>query len=559
MESLDDIKIGLEGIGHALSEGDLFVPRNQRAYGWEDKHVNELLQDIAGAMEVPERDYFLGSIVVILGDAGHEVVDGQQRLATVAVLLAAIRDYFFNHSDRERAGDIEKRFLMTRNLRTQELIPKIRLNAADHDFFVKRVLTPPENPDRSVRASKDSHQRIEKAFILAQSFVDKVASTTNKPTDRLVDWIEYIEKRAKVIWVQVPNHANAFTIFETLNDRGLELAVSDLLKNYLFQLAGDRIQEVQDSWSTMLGTLESVADEKVTVDFIRHLWSSKHGLVRERDLYDAIKTKVTSKQGAIDFAGELASTSRVYTAIINTDHELWSSYGQTAKARMETLNMLGMVLMRPLLLAVISKFSEGEVKGMLRHLLNWAVRFIVHGGGGGTLESAYSAKAVEIRSGTITSARQLAESMREIIPTDQQFEASFRQATVSKSAIARYYLRVLEKQLQGDADPEFVPNPNPDEVNLEHVLPQSASPSWAHIDDQTRKVSYRRIGNLALLQSKSNFQAGSDSFDAKKGIYKDSSFLSTARLTRFEKWGPTEIDERQREMAGFAVKAWPVT
>src|SRR5207245_11805298 len=148
---------------------------------------------------------------------------------------------------------------------------------------------------------------------------------------RLLDWVEYLRERARVIWVTVPDDQNAFVIFETLNDRGLTLSIADLLKNYLFGRSGDRIKEVQQQWTTMTSALESVSREDITVTYIRHLWASMNGPTRERELYGNIKKTIRGKQTAIDFATSLADEARLYAALLNPDHQLWNPYGTSAK------------------------------------------------------------------------------------------------------------------------------------------------------------------------------------------------------------------------------------
>ncbi len=82
------------GLGSLLKHNRLGVPANQREYSWTDKEVTQLFQDFAKAISAGDQGYFLGTIVTIpRADSTLEVVDGQQRLATTAILLAAIRDY----------------------------------------------------------------------------------------------------------------------------------------------------------------------------------------------------------------------------------------------------------------------------------------------------------------------------------------------------------------------------------------------------------------------------------------------------------------------------------
>jgi hypothetical protein len=556
---LAEIKIQLEGIGHALSDGKLFVPKNQRSYAWEEQHISDLFRDVATAITRNENEYFLGSIVVTQRPQGQlEVVDGQQRLATSSILIAAIRDYFSGRGDNPRAEQIEREYLMTRDLLTQELIPKLNLNATDHDFYLKRILSPANSAERNVPPIRDSHERIAQAAKFAAEHIERVVALSNNPTEALVNWVLYLQGKARVIWVRVPDHANAFTIFETLNDRGLDLAISDLLKNYLFHLTGDRLPEAEQRWIAMLGTLEAVADEAVVVAYIRHFWASKHGLTRERDLYDEIQKKITSKQGAVDFAVELSDSARLYAAILNTENELWDRYGATARGHMATLNLMGMIQIRPLLLAIFQKFPDEEVKKTLRLLVAWAVRFLIVGGvGGGTLEKQYSERAKEVNEGRIGSARNLFDAMQGTVPADNQFESDFAVATVSKSYLARYYLQSLERQARGAVDPELIPNPNEEQVNLEHVLPRAPSAAWAAIDSETAKALCKRLGNMALLRAKLNVEGGNDGFVQKKAIYAASDFQLTKMISECALWGPAEVEQRQKQLAQLAVTTWP--
>jgi hypothetical protein len=555
------MEIGLDAIGHALSDKRLGVPIYQRSYAWGEVHVTDLLQDLGAAMADGENEYFLGSIVATTGvDDREEIVDGQQRLATTSILIAAVRDYFYSNGDKDRASDIEREYLSTRDIRTQEKTAKLRLNDNDNDFYVKRILSLPGHADRSIAPTKLSHGRIVKAAELSAKHVAALASIGSKPADRLIALLEFIGKRAKVIWVRVPDHANAFTIFETLNDRGLELAISDLLKNYLFLAAETRLPEVQTQWIAMIATLEAVEKESVVVDFIRHLWSSTYGATRERELYASIKKSISSKQGAVDFAKQLAAGAKLYAAMLNTDHDLWKKYGATARGHMATINLLQMVQIRPLLLAILDKFTVAEVRKSLKLMVSWGTRFLITGGhGAGTLEKQYSDRARDVRKGTIATTKTLATAMVGVVPTDKVFETGFATASVSKAAFARYYLTVLERQRNLTKDPELVPNTNQEEVNLEHILPQSPSSGWTHIKSEIALAFYNRIGNHALMQVSANTLAGNEAFVKKRTIYTTSSFKFTADLGNHQSWDVADIEKRQREMAAIAVMAWPIT
>src|SRR6266481_1339780 len=129
MPLLDQIRIDLEGIAHVLADNRLRVPVFQRSYAWEASHVTDLLQDVSASMQAGNQEYFLGSIVVSTEHSGLlEVVDGQQRLATIAIVLAQIREYFLSNEEDQRAATLESDYLLKRDLRTQEQVPRMTLN-----------------------------------------------------------------------------------------------------------------------------------------------------------------------------------------------------------------------------------------------------------------------------------------------------------------------------------------------------------------------------------------------------------------------------------------------
>lgn len=557
MKKSNSISIDLNGIGRILFNKNVSVPIYQRSYAWEEEHVSDLFNDISQAMSDGAYEYFIGSIVTTQNDSPRaELADGQQRLATVTILLAAIRDWFYETGDQDRAGTITSDLLHKKDLKTLNLIPKLKLNDTDNDFFTKRVLLLPGNPDRAISIVRSSHHRIDKAAQIARKHVTTLAAGRHG-TESLTDLVEYLTDSVKVIWVRVPDDANAFMVFETLNDRGLALAITDLLKNHLFGLSGSRLSEVQQYWIGMTSALEFMEEDNAVLTFLRHYWSSREGLVREKDLYADIKRKINNQSRAVTFAGELETNAHIYAALVNTSDQLWAKYGDTCRKHMETLNTLRLTQIRPLLLSILDKFAPAEVKKAVASLLGWSVRFLIHGGlGSGAIESHNCAAAKEVRAAKIATRAQLFQRLQGVIPNDAQFRAAFATSTVSKAFLARYYLRALERQCIGVDDPELVPNDNTEDVNLEHVLPQRASKQWAHIPSDEHAVLLKRLGNLVLLRTKINAKAGNDSFTFKKQFYSQSQYELTKRIATENNWDREAIDKRQNYMADLAVKTW---
>lgn len=485
MSKIERLEARLDGIGHLLADRYIVVPPYQRAYSWTNEQIEDLLRDLSDAMRVKEAEYFLGTVVLTKQQTSqHAVIDGQQRLATISILICAIRNHFYSIGDAERADELHRDYLAKKELRGLSETPHLTLMASDNGFYERHILPKPSPTAKEKGKAKNSlsssNARLETALRLCTEHVSSLAKTTNTPAVVLLDWIEYLGDKAKVIVVEVNDEAAAYTIFEVLNDRGLDLSVSDLLKNFIFRVAGDKVSEAQAHWSRMVGILEgSGAEEKTLKTFIRHVWASRNGVTREKDLYDKIRQHVTGKQRAVSFAKELSDLAQAYAALDNPNDELWKEYGPFVQEAIEALQLLKATQIRPLLLAIVTYFDAKEARRALPMMVCWTVRFLVIGKlGSGPLESGYADRAQEVSSGKIRTASQLFESSKGFLPGDAEFEQGFAFARSSAKNLARFYLRVLEKQSSAATGDELIVNPNVDAVNLEHIMPQTREPHW---------------------------------------------------------------------------------
>jgi hypothetical protein len=572
----------VKGIGQVLSDHVFRVPSNQRSYMWEEEHVSDYWNDIIGAMTTPQSsvtqgshdgngdDYFIGTIVLSQTDGDElEVVDGQQRLATTTVILAAIRDYFME-KDRNvsRARMISDKYLIGNNEETLDPEPKLSLNDYDNQFFQENVVNAPapggrENPlDRNPKVRlRDSHRNIATACRTIRTLIGFYVGGTraDDAEKRLTKVIRYIRESVKVICVTVPNHENAYTIFETLNDRGLDLTKADLLKNHLLRTAKKRVKEAQSLWAQMIAGLETVTRNDITVDFIRYLWISTRGHVRGKELYTKIKEKITQPGLAISFATELAESAGLYAAILNSDHPRWNTYGEKAKIDLSNLIMLGIERIHPITLAVVKSFTKTEeVCKALHYLVAASVRLLIAGPApGGQFEKSVAEIAPQISDKKIKSARELAIEMnKDIVPADAEFEANFAVATVSQSHLAKYYLRALNAG--HDTQEKFASRVGMESKNnVEHILPLKLGGGWHHISEETARVFCKRIGNLTLLSPTDNEKVGNKDFlSVKVPVYAKSDYAITTPLASHSSWGPVEIAERQKALAAMAVRIW---
>ena len=112
---------------------------------------------------------------------------------------------------------------------------------------------------------------------------------------------------------------------------------------------------------------------------------------------------------------------------------------------------------------------------------------------------------------------------------------------------------------KGQPERELVPNEEEDEINLEHVLPETPESNWPGIDPELAAAYYNRLGNLVLLQAKKNSTIGNASFTDKQKTLGSSAFILTAEVGKTAKRSQNEIQARQKLLAAIAVETWPLS
>ena len=553
-------QIGFEqlGLGSVLKQNQLFVPPNQREYSWTDSEVLQLFQDFGRAIN--DGDYFLGTIVTIpRSDGTLEVVDGQQRLATTAILLAAIRDYLHGMKEEVLVESINNEFLTGIDRIKRARVSRLRLNIDDNGLFNQIV----SGSDEGIAANKlkPSHQRLVTGYEQANAHVRNIVAPLDSKDhgDLLNRWISFIEHNALVVLLRVPDDSDAYKMFETLNDRGLRVSQADLIKNYLFGRSGDRIAEAQTQWAYMRGALESLEDDDITVNFLRHALIVQHGFLREAQVYDRVQDVVKSEQAAVAFTASLDVLANIYVATFNPEHERWNTYPHAARRAIETFELLNIRPMRPLILAIAATMQPKEATASLQFLISLGVRLLIASSTrSASVEIPLANAAGGVFASEITTADELKASLATITPSDTEFRLAFEVARISNSRLARYYLRSLEMVAKAEPEPWFVPLDDGSIINLEHVLPKKPESNWPAFDKDAIRTFSDRVGNLALMRASDNSEIKSSPFSEKKSIYSESPYVLTSQIAEFDDWGPEYIAKRQKILAALSVKAWPV-
>lgn len=556
--SIEPIVSRLIGVGELLKQQRLSVPIYQRPYTWELQQVKDLYTDIIDARMQNSNQYFLGTVVITTsGDRDiKNIIDGQQRIVTISILIAAIRNYFANNADVKRESMLTEAYISRADLITMLPNPTVLILPEDQGFYNDYIINVPNIKERAPNNLSATQKRLYHAIKEAQKTIDSIVTISKNPSNELAELILFIEKKVVLVSLDVGSEANAYVIFEVLNDRGLDLTVADLLKNYIFSISGKNLLPTcQAKWKEMTTLISNSHDERDIKNFIRHDWISRNGLIREKNLYSEIKKNITESRSVSKYIENLSQTSEIYAALSSIDSSFWQIYDEKVRRSLYLFNIANITQVRPLLISVFINFNKKEINITIPMLASWSVRFLIDGAvGGGELEQNYSQKAKDISDKKITTAKQLLDSF-DILITDAQFESSFAIASVSKAPLARWYLSELE--LEKCSSEQKVVNADISEVNLEHIFPKNSDGDWKSNSKNITKY-INRLGNQTLLKTKVNSDIRNSSFDKKKEVYLQSDFLLTSEIAKYPSWDIHDIDNRQKELAKLAVKRWKI-
>lgn len=543
-----DIDANLRGIGHVLRDSTLSVPPFQRNYSWTLEEVDEYWYDLRAAISANQPYYFMGTVVVSRDTSEAAVViDGQQRLATTSLLLAAIRDVLVEGNETSRAATLENRYLIAWSLTHNVEEPRLELNEADRLYFRSAVL----NQAAGLPAS--DRPLLSAAFSRLRSHVkDESESAGPHWVEKLLQWVDFLDKRAQVILMETANDGDAFMVFETLNDRGLPLAVADVIKNYLLGLSRSKLDEASDYWHSAVQAIEDSRSRDSLTDFIRHWWNSRNGATRERDLYSFIRSSIRSEEQALIALRELARQAPYYAALTDPGHPLWEEQSLESLASARVLVDLGLEQYRPLALAALSELAPRDVEPIFRATVNWSVRALIVGGsGGGTAERLYSEAAVRVTNGRSASAESVYGDVMPLVARDQEFEVAFAQRKINRSSTLRYLLRALAT---GD----------PTTGELDNLVPVAMFPrsdssgEWSRIASQDELSNTAgRLGNFMLI-SRADLKNVPSAPSVKFDYLMEASMRAGGLIAPWSGLEIADVAHRQNEMASKASVIWPL-
>lgn len=556
------------GLGQFIKEARFSVPSHQRDYSWKEEYVSQFVDDIVAAEGNKESIYFCGLMVFTKTDSPtFQVLDGQQRLATTLMLFSAIRNWLNGYSEFARARtQIEERYLGDSDLGQDAIKPKLELNAANNDTFRRFVIDaiPLADIQKQIKECKreDRNRALLEAAEYLNKRVQRIAEQIGQPPkarDYLLSLVQYVTDTVQIVRLIVRGEDAAYTIFETLNDRGMELAPLDLVKNHLFSRAeksqSKGLRDLEERWTEMMTLLSSVKPDS----FLRAFWASRHGVPEGARLFGPFKKEYSDPKRAYQVSLDMRTVAEHYVALSDPNDAVWSPYSDQAKKSVEALSIIGASQLHPMILAALGTFERREMERLLRLLEVIAVRYqLVARGRPGRIESLGGRTAKGITDRRFTTASQVFAEIRELYIADDSFEAAFQAKTERESKKAAYLLRGLEHQSRLRAQDEHHRETAPDAVTVEHILPKSPGAPWKDVleryPDFHNDYLYR-LGNMCLLAD-ANRALGNKSFAEKRKSFEASKIQTTHSVAQYDEWTPEQIEQRQTHMAKLAVAAW---
>ena len=550
----------LELIGNGKSYR---VPPYQRDYSWSEEEWEDLWTDIVELRPHPEARHYLGALVVE-GKSDREflIIDGQQRLATLSLLALAVIARLHAMADagidpdanRERGRELRNRFIGEKDPASLTESSRLRLNDTDDAFYQDYMvrIRPPLNP----RGLRRSNRLLWDCF---RYFVDRLKELDDLQAEgRAVASLlsETVSRQLLFILITVDDELNAYTVFETLNARGLELTTTDLLKNHLFSriaVPAD-LEAVQRRWRTLVATV----DQARFPEFLRYHLLCEQPKVRGRQLFKLVRERAKTPQGVFALLDDLERRSELFAAVLDPAHEYWTEMPD-AKPHIRDINLFRVRQSMPLLFAVWESFSRDDFVRVLKLVGAISFRYtVVSRLNPNTLEPVYHGAAKAVMDGD---AETPADVFRRLVPIyvdDEKTRQDFSLLAVDtrrKKKLAKYILARLESDASGrDCDPDTDPG------TIEHILPENPSDAWSETFPAERwDASVYRIGNLTLLEAPINRRIGSGTYDDKRrAAYRDSRYAISTQVPDMapEQWTPELVGERQRKFARRAVHLW---
>lgn len=529
------------------------IPLFQRPYAWERKNWQALWDDIMIQYESDGNTrHFMGAIVSIPARAWpaggvnkHLIIDGQQRLTTMAIILAAIRDL-----GDEKMADMIQDSLVNRH---SDGADKLKLLPTQLDRESFRVLV----IDRQL---PPGDSRIKEAYDFFKKAIE--GTDLNGRIIELEKLHGVIEQSLQVVMINLGEADDPYLIFESLNHKGLPLSQADLVRNYVLMRfrhsmsTGGEQERIYDRiWRPM-----EIALGDALEDFFRHYLIKDGEDVKKNNVYVSMKARFSSLSEPRNVEEELkilAAFSSYYRLILNPSEE----NDPLIRARLEAFRSIGMTTCYPLFLRLYHSYKSGRITAetfvrCLSLTESFLVRRAICSVSPSALNKLYltwsrsysEADTIEWLSGN--QAKGVGSGRW---PGDQDVERAIMEQPMYEKDITRYLLSSVEGSF---GHKESV---DTNVLTIEHVLPYTLNDVWKEALGpnavEVHKRSVHNLGNLTLTGY--NSELGQLSFEKKKEKLANTHIEMNRWIISRERWTEDEIQARGRELAARIVRIWP--
>ena len=536
------------------------VPPYQRDYSWKKDQWEDLWNDIMNVKE-SNNVHYMGSIVLQdLGDKVYHVIDGQQRFSTLTLIVIAVINSLQNlinneidsEQNSERISLLQKKFIGDKDPGSLTYSSKLKLNENNDSFFQTNLLV--HRAPTNVRTLIDSDKLIWRAY---NYYVDRISELFENETngENIANFLnKLVAEKLMFIQIVVEDELSAYTVFETLNSRGVGLTVTDLLKNYLFSISAPvDLPYVKQKWKAIVETIG--LDNFPT--FLRHFWISKNKLVRQEYLFRALRDSISTSPEVIELLDNLDNNSKLYNALANPMDSFWGAH-RAIKKRIKELTLFKEKQAYPLLISAYNNFNEEKFSSVLRFVIVVTFRYTVISKLHTNLkEDVYNKLAIAINNNPNISLAQIALFLKPLYPNDKEFKNSFATKSISTkrlTKLVRYILFNIENHLN-NVDYDFEENAG----TIEHILPENGNEHYISSFPQAIHDSIvYRLGNYTILEDNKNKECSNLPFTDKKAIYASSQYVITKGISN-PNWTPNSIESRQEWLGKQASTVWRIS
>jgi alkylated DNA nucleotide flippase Atl1 len=548
------------------------VPLYQRHYRWRTDQQDDLWKDILeqynalaqGGSDVPR--HFIGSVVAVAREADplHDfrdfrIVDGQQRLTTLSVALAALRDVAAK-DDASQFDRLNAKYLInTTEPKGSERWARLVPGEEDaQDYWT--VLTDPANAS--------GHTAVGNAYRFFVKRIGELRAADELQPERLATTIG---DRLSLVFVTVDEGERPHKIFESINATGIGLSESDLLRNYLFMALGERSDSVYAQyWRPLERSLGTEGLEGLVRDDLQ----ASGEFVKQNEVYRTARGQLESSVQNLDVleqhVKELRRRGAYYALFLQPSdpHGVAQQLGLSPDAlrRLAFLRAWGASTTYPFLLYLYSEVDDGrstleQAESCLEAIESFIVRRYLAAVPTNVLNRLFIQLVKALPAGEpIDTAlrRELSRDRR--WPDDEQVRegvATVHYYSHGRAHQKRLVLQRLESHLRAEVDIDF----DSAKLSIEHIMPQTLSPEWkAHLTQnghEPQEILDRlghTLGNLTLTAW--NSKLSNQLFERKQEILSDSELKLNEALIDASQWGVNEIERRGRTLADAVNALW---